>query len=74
MAGDTVGCFYRPRASFQREFHISGSPLLLYNSPPEVDAVLHGHKKPIALEVCSFSPFLTVKAAATHFHSSACSG
>lgn len=55
--GDTVGCFYRPRASFQREFLIAGSPLLLYNSPPEVDAVLHGHKKPIASEVCSFLPF-----------------
>lgn len=40
-----------------REFLIAGSPLLLYNSPPEVDAVLHGHKKPIASEVCSFLPF-----------------
>lgn len=57
MAGDTVGCFYRPWASFQREFLIAGSPLLLYNSSPEVDAVLHGHKKPIASEASSFLPF-----------------
>lgn len=54
---DTAGCFSRPRASFQSKFLIARSPVLLYNSPPEVDAVLHGHKKPIASEVCSFLPF-----------------